>query len=163
MQAKLRRIRTFGALGAAGMAAAATLVTAAPASAAADDDFTLYAKEVPSEDQGPQQAPKVGDSFSSADDLYQHKGGDKVGRDGAVCTVVRTGDPMDIQCVGTFSLSGGQLTAQVLLAVPADESAQPSTFDVSITGGTDDYRGASGQIHFTDDGDYQRLDFDLGD
>ncbi|WP_329335165.1 hypothetical protein OG866_15520 [Streptomyces sp. NBC_00663] len=159
-----RRIRIYGALGAAGLAAAAALTTAAPVSAT-DGDFTLYAKEVPADEEGPgdQQAPKVGDAFASADDLYQHKGGDKVGRDGAACTVVRAGDPMDIQCVGTFVLSGGQLTAQVLLTVPLDESAQPTDFVASITGGTDDYRGASGQIHFTDDGDYQRLDFDLGD
>ncbi|MEU6378267.1 hypothetical protein [Streptomyces sp. NPDC046909] len=164
----LRSIRTYGALGAVGMAAAAALVTAAPASAtassAADDDFTLYAKEVPGEeDQGEEQMPKLGDAFSFADDLYQDKGGDKVGRDGVVCTVVRAGDPMDIQCVGTFVLSGGQLTAQVLMSVPLDESAAPPVFDASITGGTDDYRGASGQVHFTDDGDYQRLDFKFGD
>jgi hypothetical protein len=160
----LRSIRMFGALGAAGMAAAAALATAAPA-AAAEDDFTLYAKEVAGEeeDEGEQQMPEVGDSFSFADDLYRDKNGDKVGRDGVACTVVRAGNPMDIQCVGTFVLSGGQLTAQVLMTVPLDESADLPEFDASVTGGTDDYRGASGQIHFTEDGDYQRLDFDLGE
>lgn len=160
----LRSIRTFGALAAAGMAASAALVTAAPASAA-EDDFTLYAKEVPGEedDQGEQQAPAVGDAFSFADDLYRDKGGEKAGRDGVACTVVRAGNPMDIQCLGTFVLSGGQITAQVLMTVPLEESAELPEFDASVTGGTDDYRGASGQIHFTEDGDYQRLDFDLGD
>jgi hypothetical protein len=160
----LRSIRMFGALGAAGMAAVAALATAAPASAA-EDDFTLYAKEVAGEeeDQGEQTMPKVGDSFSFADDLYREKGGDKVGRDGVACTVVRAGNPMDIQCVGTFVLSGGQLTAQVLMTVPLEETAELPEFDASVTGGTDDYRGASGQIHFTEDGDHQRLDFDLGE
>ena len=152
--------RTLGALG-AGLAAATTLVMATPASA--QDDFTLYAKEVPSDEEGPQQLPKVGDSFTFADDLYEDKGGDKVGRDGVTCTVVRTGNPLDIQCVGTFVLSGGQITAQVLMSVPLEESAEQPDFDASITGGTDDYRGASGQIHFSDEGDYQKLDFDFDD
>lgn len=158
----LRSIRTLAALG-TGMAAAAALVTAAPAFAA-EDDFTLYAKEVPGEEEGEgaQQVPAVGDSFSFADDLFREKGGEKVGRDGVDCTVVRAGNPMDIQCVGTFVLSGGQLTAQVLMTVPLEETAELPEFDASVTGGTDDYRGASGQIHFTEDGDYQRLDFDLG-
>jgi len=158
----LRSIRTLAALG-AGLAAAGTLVVSAPASAQ-EDDFTLYAREVGAdeEEEEQQQLPKVGDTFSFADDLFREKGGDRVGRDGVVCTVVRTGDPMDIQCVGTFVLSGGQLTAQVLMAVPLSESAELPEFDASVTGGTDDYRGASGQIHFTEDGDYQKLDFDLG-
>ncbi|MFJ8084167.1 hypothetical protein ACIQ6Y_26570 [Streptomyces sp. NPDC096205] len=158
----LRSIRTLLALG-AGLATAGTLVVAAPASAQ-DEDFTLYAKEVPGEqdDQGEQQAPEVGDSFSFADDLFREKGGKQVGRDGVVCTVVRAGNPMDILCVGTFDLAGGQLTAQVLQTVPLDESAALAEFDAAVTGGTDDYSGASGQIHFSDDGDYQRLDFQLG-
>jgi hypothetical protein len=159
----LRSIRTLAALG-TGMAAAAALVTAAPASAV-EDDFVLYAKEVPGgeETEGEQQAPAVGDSFSFADDLFREKGGERVGRDGVACTVVRAGNPMDIQCLGTFVLPGGQLTAQVLMTVPLEETAGLPEFDASVTGGTGDYRGASGQIHFTEDGDFQRLDFDLGD
>ncbi|MEV0175251.1 hypothetical protein AB0I00_29540 [Streptomyces sp. NPDC050803] len=159
----LRSIRTLIALG-AGLAAAGTLAVAAPAPAIeGDETFTLYAKEVPGEDddQGEQQLPEVGDSFSFADDLYEDKGGEKVGRDGVACTVVRAGNPMDIQCVGTFVLSGGQITAQVLMTVPLEETAELPAFDASVTGGTGDYRAASGQIHFTDDGDYQRLAFDL--
>ncbi len=157
----LRSIRTLSALG-AGLAAATALVMAAPA-AAQEDDFTLYAREVAGdEEEEPQQVPKVGDSFTFADDLYEVKGGEKVGRDGVTCTVVRTGDPLDIQCVGTFVLSGGQISAQVLMTVPLTEEEQPP-FDAAVTGGTDDYRGARGQIHFTDDGDYQKLDFDLSD
>jgi hypothetical protein len=157
----LRSIRTLAALG-AGLATAGTLVLAGPASAQ-EEDFTLYAKEVPGEEEGPQQQlPKVGDSFSFADDLFREKGGQKVGRDGVSCTVVRAGNPMDIQCVGTFVLSGGQITAQVLMTVPLDEQAALPDFDASVTGGTGDYRGASGEIRFTDDGEYQRLDFNLG-
>ncbi|CCK27732.1 hypothetical protein BN159_3353 [Streptomyces davaonensis JCM 4913] len=156
----LRTIRTLCALG-VGLAAATALVAAAPASAQ-EDDFTLYAREVAGEEEEPQQLPRVGDSFTFADDLYEEKGGEKVGRDGVTCTVVRTGNPLDIQCLGTFVLSGGQITAQVLMTVPLTEEEQPP-FDAAVTGGTDDYRGASGQIHFTDDGAYQKLDFDLSD
>lgn len=158
----LRSIRTLGAL--AGLAAAAALVTTAPASAQ-EDDFTLYAREVGGDEEDQeeqQQLPEVGDTFSFADDLFQEKGGDRVGRDGVACTVVRAGNPMDIQCVGTFVLSGGQITAQVLMTVPLEESAELPAFDASVTGGTGDYRGATGQVHFTEDGDYQKLDFDLG-
>ncbi|MBD0843060.1 MULTISPECIES: allene oxide cyclase barrel-like domain-containing protein [unclassified Streptomyces] len=163
----LRSIRTLLALG-AGLAAAGTFA-AAPASAIeGDETFTLYAREVPGEEDdegepGEQQLPEVGDSFSFADDLYREKGGEKVGRDGVACTVVRAGNPMDIQCLGTFVLSGGQITAQVLMTVPLDDSAELPDFDASVTGGTGDYRGATGQIHFTEDGEYQRLEFDLTD
>ncbi|WP_328873597.1 hypothetical protein OHT76_27880 [Streptomyces sp. NBC_00287] len=157
----LRSIRTLAALG-AGLAAAGTLVVSAPASAQ-EDDFTLYAREVAGdEEEDQQQVPKVGDTFSFADDLFQEKGGEKVGRDGGSCTVVRTGNPLDIQCLGTFVLAGGQITAQVLMSVPLEETAELPAFDASVTGGTGDYRGATGQIHFTEDGDYQKLDFDLG-
>lgn len=48
------------------------------------------------------------------------------------------------------------------MTVPLEESEELPEFDASVTGGTGDYRGASGQIHFADDGDRQRLDFDLG-
>ncbi|MGP4049414.1 hypothetical protein [Streptomyces sp. 2A115] len=162
----LRNLRTVGPLGVC-MAAAVALSAPFPASAAtapvttSDATFTLYAKEVPGEDdeEGEQQAPGVGDSFAFADDLYRTKGGEKVGRDGVVCTVVRLGDPGDVQCVGTFVLSGGQITGQVIMPLLEEESEELPTFDIAITGGTGDYRAARGHIHSTDDGNYQRLDF----
>ncbi|MFD0370318.1 hypothetical protein [Streptomyces sp. NPDC059071] len=162
----IRSFRRAGALGAAAVAAV-TFAAAAPASAAAGSnglEFTLYSKEVPGEgeDQG-DQAPKVGDSFAFADDLYKTKGGDKVGRDGVTCTVVRTGDPGDMMCIGTFALTGGpggQLTGQNLVSFdPSDEA--PAAFDIAVTGGTGDFKDVRGWIRSTPDGDYSRLEFHL--
>ncbi|NML52906.1 hypothetical protein HHL19_08690 [Streptomyces sp. R302] len=164
----IRSFRRIGALGAATVAAV-TFAAAAPAAAAPavpEDgfEFTLYAKEVPAdEDEGTGAAPKVGDSFAFADDLSRSKGGETVGRDGVGCTVVRTGDPMDVLCVGTFVLNGGpggQLTGQTLLSVdPSDEA--PAAFDIAVTGGTGDFDNARGWIRSIPDGDYSRLEFHL--
>lgn len=170
-----RSFRRIGALGACTVAAVAFTavapVSAAPAvpplsavSQAEDLEFTLYAKEVPGgQDEGTGRAPEVGDSFAFADDLYRTKGGEKVGRDGVSCTVVRTGSPGDLQCVGTFALTGGpggQIAGQTLLSVdPADEA--PAAFDIAVTGGTGDFKDVRGTIRSTPDGDYSRLEFHL--
>ncbi|MFC9729421.1 hypothetical protein ACH4MA_04970 [Streptomyces roseolus] len=164
----IRSFRRIGALGAATVAAvaftAAAPVAAAPAVPADGYEFTLYAKEVPvGGDESPGASPEVGDSFAFADDLSRTKGGEKVGRDGVGCTVVRTGDPMDVLCVGTFVLNGGpggQLTGQTLLSVdPSDEA--PAAFDIAVTGGTGDFKDARGWIRSTPDGDHSRLEFHL--
>lgn len=158
--------RRIGALGAATVAAVAFASAAPVAAAPAVDgfEFTLYAKEVPDdEDEGPGAAPQVGDSFAFADELSRTKGGETVGRDGVSCTVTRTGEPMDVLCVGTFVIKGGpggQLTGQNLLTVdPSDEA--PAAFDIAVTGGTGDFKDARGYIRSTPDGDYSRLEFHL--
>ncbi|MGG8409976.1 hypothetical protein ACM614_27100 [Streptomyces sp. 12297] len=162
--------RRAGAVGACVTAAVAFGVPFAAASAAAapaaDLTFTLYAKEVPSggDSQGDMnQAPEAGDSFYFADDLYRTKGGEKVGRDGVSCTVVRAGTPSDVHCVGTFVLNGGpggQLTAQAMMTFdPSNE--QPAAFDIAVTGGTGDFKDARGYVRSTPDGDYERLEFHI--
>lgn len=162
----LPHLRTLGALGVC-LAASVALTASSPAFAAPtrdDETFTLYAKEVASEDdegESEQQAPEIGDSFAFADDLYDSKGGGKVGRDGVTCTVVRVADPGDLLCVGTFVLEGGHIAGQAVL--PLDESEQQPTFDIAITGGTGDYEEVRGYIHSTDDGDYQKLEFHVRD
>lgn len=165
-----RTFRRIGALGAATVAAvafsSAAPVAAAPSAPAANGfEFTLYAKEVPTDEGGEEtgQAPQVGDSFAFADDLSRTKGGESVGRDGVGCTVVRAGNPADLLCVGNFLLNGGpggQITGQTLLSVdPADEA--PAAFDIAITGGTGDFKDARGWIRSTPDGDYSRLEFHI--
>ena len=162
-----RSFRRIGALGACTVAVVA-LGAAAPVSAgttqATDLEFTLYAKEVPGEQaEESAPAPEVGGSFAFADDLFKAKGGDKVGRDGVTCTVVRTGSPGDLQCVGTFVLNGGpggQLAGQALVAFdPSNE--QPAAFDIAVTGGTGDFKDVRGYIRSTPDGDYSRMEFHL--
>ncbi|MFB7937300.1 hypothetical protein [Streptomyces sp. NPDC056049] len=166
-----RTFRRIGALGAATVAAvafsAAAPVAAAPAPAAPAAngfEFTLYAKEVPTDEGGEEtQAPELGDSFAFADDLSRTKGGESVGRDGVGCTVVRTGNPADLLCVGTFVLNGGpggQITGQTLLSVDPTDDA-PAAYDIAVTGGTGDFKDVRGYIRSTPDGDYSRLEFHL--
>ncbi|MFE5797625.1 hypothetical protein ACFQ8C_34305 [Streptomyces sp. NPDC056503] len=163
----IRSFRRIGALGAATVAAV-TFAAAAPVAAAPAADgfeFTLYAKEVPTDQGGEEtgQAPGLGESFAFADDLSRTKGGESVGRDGVGCTVVRTGDPADLLCVGNFVLNGGpggQIAGQTLLSVdPADDA--PAAFDIAVTGGTGDFKDVRGYIRSTPDGDYSRLEFHL--
>ncbi|MFG3495114.1 hypothetical protein [Streptomyces sp. NPDC047928] len=162
-----RDFRRMGALGVA--AAAAVALGAAPASTAAaqpaDPDFTLYAKEIPGEEE-PTAPPAVGETFSFAEDLYRAKGGEKAGRSGVTCTVVRQGEQGgDVLCVGTFVLTGdpaGQLSVQTLTSYSLTDEG-PSAFDVAITGGTGDFADARGYVRGAGEGDYQRLDFHLTD
>ncbi|MFE0648796.1 hypothetical protein ACFVZH_09445 [Streptomyces sp. NPDC059534] len=164
MTATFRRI---GVLGACTVAAVAFGAAAAPVHADDGDgfEFTLYSKEVPGEGASASApAPKVGDSFTFADDLYKTKGGSKVGRDGVTCSVVRvSGTQADLNCVGTFVLNGGpggQLTAQALTTFDTSAEA-PAAFDVAITGGTGDFKDARGYVRTTPDGDYERMEFHI--
>ncbi|MFJ5549643.1 hypothetical protein [Streptomyces sp. NPDC093225] len=159
--------RSFRRLGALGACAAAAVVLSGPvpASAAVDLDFTLYAKEVASQQSGPTgQPPETGAVFTFADDIYRTKGGDVVGRDGVTCTVVRTGSSgNDLLCVGNVVLNGGpggQLTLQALTS--ADPSnMQTAAFDAAVTGGTGDFKDVGGYVRLTADGDYERMEFHL--
>ncbi|MGW8761772.1 dirigent protein [Streptomyces sp. NPDC055815] len=161
--------RTFRRIGSlcAGTVAAVTFAAAAPAQADNGDgfEFTLYAKQVPppaADESGP--PPKVGDAPVFADDLYKTKGGEKVGRDGVACAVVRvSGDQVDMNCVGTIVLNGGpggQLAAQALTTFDTSNDT-PSAFDLAVTGGTGDFTSARGYISVTPDGDYDRMDFHI--
>ncbi|MEU6980811.1 MULTISPECIES: dirigent protein [unclassified Streptomyces] len=163
----IRSSRRMGALGVCTVAVLA-LGPVAPASADTVDgfEFTLYAKEVPGPSPSASApAPEVGDTMAFADDLYKTKdaGGDKVGRDGAVCVVVRTGDPMDLQCVGTVVLNGGPggtLALQTLAAVDPTDQAPPA-LDIAITGGTGDFKNARGWVRSTPDGDWSKMEFHI--
>jgi hypothetical protein len=66
--------------------------------------------------------------------------GERIGFDGGVCTLVRT--PAVYQCVATNSLPNGELTAQGLV----DFEKAPGPFLFAITGGTQRYRTAQGQV-----------------
>ncbi|SEC59210.1 hypothetical protein [Streptomyces sp. TLI_105] len=160
-----RSFKRIGAL--AACAVAAVSFAAAPAQADDGDgfEFTLYSKEVPApgaDESGP--PPKVGGVFTVADDLYKTKGGDKVGRDGVTCAVVRvSGTQADVNCIGTFVLNGGpggQLTAQALVTFDTS-SETPAAYDVAITGGTGDFKQARGYLRTTPDGDYERMEFHI--
>ena len=122
------------------------------ASASSSDDtsrtFTVFAKTV-------QFAPidlgdpgtSLGDQFVFSDDLLTEKAGEKVGVDGGVCTVVRRDEASKsdtVQCVVTFSFEGGQIATQALLTL--HEGHFSGTEVGPVTGGSGEFRGASGEV-----------------
>lgn len=93
----------------------------------------------------------LGAVITFSDTLYDRSSGDRVGTDGGVCTVVSVSPPAnptegDVHCVVTLSLTGGQITGQVLLTIPFAEGELPPPFEVAITGGTGKYEGAEGHV-----------------
>jgi hypothetical protein len=86
----------------------------------------------------------VGDRFEFTSNLVSQ--GDVIGHQGAVCTILHVrGDADAYECVGTYLLPGGTITAQ------AYRPANHPISHVAITGGTGIYQDARGQIEF--DGD----------
>jgi hypothetical protein len=68
------------------------------------------------------------------------KGGEEVGHDGVVCTIVSL-EREEANCVATAWFSDGQITAQALVSFVEDPPV------VSITGGSGKDKGAEGEIH----------------
>lgn len=154
----IRRTALIGV--AAGSAAAAGLVAlaltastsqastdgaAAPAKTAFSKGLVLKATTVHESevDNGP-DGPSVGDRFVFADKLMLWGKDKKVGTDGVDCVITDVvkddGKVTDstMQCVGTLSLKGGQVTVQGL----AKWSEKVSRG--AVTGGTGVFTGASG-------------------
>jgi hypothetical protein len=86
----------------------------------------------------------LGDQAVFTNDLSVN--GKPAGADGGVCTVVRIADPAaqsgSVQCQLTYSLGGGQITAQGLMTLSGGGFTGKQT--VAITGGTGLYREARG-------------------
>ncbi len=88
----------------------------------------------------------VGDYITIRDDLFQH--GEKVGLHGGTCTVVQV-DAVLLNCVVTFSLPDGQITAQGLVSPDLAEE------QVAVTGGTGNYKTAQGELTVLEEGEGQ--------
>jgi hypothetical protein len=84
------------------------------------------------------QGTALGDQIVFTNSL--RRGDTEVGHEGAVCTVTSAAR-QEAQCVATFSLPGGQLTAQALVHL-----GDLAPYLVAITGGSGRYEGAEGQI-----------------
>ncbi|MDQ3661928.1 MAG: hypothetical protein M3454_12890 [Actinomycetota bacterium] len=84
------------------------------------------------------EGESVGDQFIFISRLL--KGGEQVGHDGVVCTIVSL-ERQEAECVGTFWFSGGQISAQALVSFAEEPPAVP------ITGGSGKYEGAEGELH----------------
>jgi hypothetical protein len=80
-----------------------------------------------------------GDKFVFAGDVFDRKGGTKLGRLGGECT---TASPTETFCVASFKLHGGQIVGQGI----ADSAALfgGKTVTSPITGGTGRYSRARG-------------------
>lgn len=90
----------------------------------------------------------LGDELVFTDDVLTRRHGRRIGRDGGVCTVVRVTDASTLsgilQCQLTFSLQGGQITAQGLRQTTGGQV--PHTVERRpLTGGTGRYLGAHGE------------------
>jgi hypothetical protein len=84
------------------------------------------------------QGTALGDQIVFTNKLL--RGDTEVGHEGAVCTVTSV-ERQEMQCIATFSLRGGQITAQALVHL-----GDPTPYLVAVTGGSGRYEGAEGQI-----------------
>jgi hypothetical protein len=140
------------AIAAATFAVAGVTLASANSTGSSDEDsvktIAVFAPTVQFEfiDLGP-KGTSLGDQFVFSDDLLTRRGGQTVGFDGGVCTIVRR-DPSansdTSQCVVTFSLAGGQITSQHLITVTGGEFA--GSHVGPITGGSGKYSEASGEV-----------------
>lgn len=111
--------------------------------------FTAKTIQSTSLDHHPQGFTQ-GDELIFADQLLM--GGTAVGLGGVTCTVVHAvgsapGPESHMQCVATFDLPKGQITAQGMFALAPLQRAP-----FAITGGTGAYRDAGGQGTVTETG-----------
>jgi hypothetical protein len=133
-----------------------TAVTLASASGdrSSDDDATVITLFSTQDkftfldlDQSGGTAPTMGDQAVFTDVLFDRSGGNKVGTDAAVCTVMTvTASAETDQCSATFSLTNrGQITVQGLVTLPSGDETG-SKFVLPVTGGSDEFEGAGGQL-----------------
>jgi allene oxide cyclase-like protein len=83
----------------------------------------------------------AGDSFVFSGDVS----GEREGRLAGACGVADKGEPT---CHATYTFDDGQIT---VAGVP-DFSQQAETFQLPVTGGSDAYEGASGQVRVRENG-----------
>lgn len=138
---------------AAALLATMGVMSLATASATQDRDITLTLRTTTIQETSLDHEPhgfSQGDEFIFADQLFM--GGKAIGLDGGSCTVVHAAGPTPgpeshLQCVVTFDLPKGQITAQGMFAM---EPLRRAPF--AITGGTGAYRDAGGQGTVTETG-----------
>ncbi len=98
------------------------------------------------------QGPSHGDMRVFSVALYNESGKEKVGRLDAFCVVT---DPADepnerahmAECTYTYTLPGGEISAQGVNAYPKLSEPAPRSVD-AITGGTGKYAGVRGERRF---------------
>jgi hypothetical protein len=100
----------------------------------------------------PNNPPPVGTRLFISEALHATEDGttqgDEVGRSHIECTAQVVGINFLCDAALVFD-NGSQLTVSVDLDF-SDPNAQGQPFDIAVTGGTNDFFGATGQIHATD-------------
>ena len=144
-------IRATIYLGAATFAAALAIGTPALAGNHHDRNVVrLTAQTVQDEfvDVG-SPGPTLGDQIVSSDLVFRH--GEAVGTDGVICTIVKVApDALTCNWVMTVALPGGQVTMQGIADGPTGPPTKPLSFELAVTGGTGQYRGAEGVARISD-------------
>jgi hypothetical protein len=84
-----------------------------------------------------------GDRFIWSGDLFDRKGGKKVGRVGGNCETASTGADAESVCTGNFILAGGQIITQGI-SNTVDLFGGKTVTWAAIIGGTGIYRSAHG-------------------
>jgi hypothetical protein len=140
-----------GTLAAAVLAVASvTLAAASPATTSADSHTVTiqvleHQVDAAAVDVGT-PGPGLGDRFVFTGNLFQN--GKKVGIDGASFEFVRLKATTFVaQVAATVRLPGGQITVQGLAEFPTS-NALPKPQTIAVTGGTDTYRNARGELRF---------------
>jgi hypothetical protein len=86
----------------------------------------------------PKEEDSIGDVLAFANPVFDSEDKKQVGNDNGQC--VRTAVGKAWECIWTLSLSGGQITVEG----PFYDGGKDS--QLAITGGTDEYKDASGQM-----------------
>ena len=144
----MRRAHTAGIAVLLGAAAAGLVPSPAVAGAAPTIQVTARTISETYTDGG-RPGEGAGDSIVFTDRLMQN--GERVGRDVVSCDVIRsTRRAFILQCVGTLTFRGrGDLTVQGKL----EFSPNSDGINVlAVTGGTREFRGASGEFEVDDSG-----------
>jgi hypothetical protein len=93
------------------------------------------------------EGPTVGDLLVFQDKLIDSGTHQQVGVEGGTCTVTAVLQAgFQTHCVGTVQLADGQISFQGLAT---DAPVKP----LAVVGGTDEYRGASGELILVENGD----------
>ena len=93
------------------------------------------------------EGPTVGDLLVFQDKLIDSGTHQQVGVEGGTCTVTAVLQAgFQTHCVGTVKLADGQISFQGLAT---DAPVKP----LAVVGGTDEYRGASGELILVENGD----------
>jgi hypothetical protein len=122
----------------------------------------LFTKNIAFREIPPAGVAQLGDQIVFTDDLLDSQN-HEVGQHSGFCTRVRViaNAPDLYQCQATLSLPEGTITARGLFSIPT--AVGQLSGRAAITGGTEAYANASGQVSVTtQSGNRDRLEIDIG-